>query len=158
DPTFATAEDLEMLFWLAILTALFLVFMYNHMVFGSFSSSLARSRRVPTRLSHYLFIVLLGIIVNLSIQTVGVLLINGLLIVPAATAANVSANMKQFFRRSVLIAFVVGGIGYWLSLVLSIPDPPRSPLRFGISGTIIVLSVLLFVLSMLIGPLRRLLR
>jgi len=156
DPVTATAQDIELLVGLVLLTGIFLSQLYNHMVFASFSQSLARSRRVPTRLSHYLFIVLLGIIVNLSIQIVGVLLINGLLIVPAATAANVSSNMRQFFRRSVAIALLVGAGGYWLSLVLRVPDPPRDPLRFGIGGTILVLSVLGFALSMVLRPARRL--
>ena len=156
EPTYTTIEDLELLFWLILLTAVLLYFMYNHMVFASFSSSLARSRRVPTRLSQYLFIVLLGIIVNVSIQIVGVLLINGLLIVPAATAANLSANMRQFFRRSVVLALAVGLGGYWLSLDLTMPTSGGDRLRFGHSGTIVVLSVLIFALSMLTGPLTRL--
>src|SRR5262249_55939097 len=90
EPLYTRAQDLEMLIWLILLTGALLYFLYNDMVFGSFSTSLARSRRVRTRLCQYLFIVLLGIIVNVSIQIVGVLLINGLLIVPAATAANIS--------------------------------------------------------------------
>jgi zinc transport system permease protein len=156
EPSTATAQDIELLLGLVILIGIFLCLLYNDMVFASFSPSLARSRRVPTRLAHYLFIVLLGIIVNLSIQIVGALLINGLLIVPAATAANVSTNMRQFFRRSVVIALLVGVGGYWLSLILRIPDPPREPLGFGIGGTIVVLSVLAFALSMLVRPASRL--
>jgi zinc transport system permease protein len=148
-PTDATADDIEWLFWLALLTG---VFLYNDSVFASFNTSLARSRGVRVRLCQYLFIMLLGIIVNLSIQIVGVLLINALLIVPAATAANLSRNMRQFFWFSVLTALGVAFFGYWLSLELKIPDPPREPLKFGVSGTIVVLSVLCFTASMLLGP------
>jgi zinc transport system permease protein len=153
EPGTATAPEIDLLFWLAVVTACFLMFFYNHMVFASFSPSLARSRRVPARISQYLFITLLGMIVNLSIQIVGVLLINALLIVPAATAANLSRNMRQFYRRSILLAAGVGFFGYWGSLHLQIPDPPRDPLKFGTSGVIVVLSVLLFFASML--PWRR---
>src|SRR5262249_51898762 len=71
-PTDATAQEIEWLFWLVLLTAMFLVFLYNDSVFASFNTSLARSRGVRIRLCQYLFIMLLGVIVNLSIQIVGV--------------------------------------------------------------------------------------
>jgi zinc transport system permease protein len=158
DPTLATELDLELLTWLLLLTGTFLWLGYNDMVFASFSTSLARSRGISTRLWDYGFIVLLGVIVNLCIQVVGVLLINAMLIVPAATAANWSRNMRQFFRNSVLLALLVGVLGFGISLFLQIPDPPREALRFGISGTIVVTSVLFFTLSMLTSPLSRLLR
>lgn len=152
----ATAEalDLEILIWVVVFTGIFLSVGYNGMVFTSFSTSLARSRGVQTRLFHYLFIVLLGIIVNLAINIVGVLLINAMLIVPAATAANWSRNMRQFFLRTVVLAVLSGAIGVWLSHAIRIPDPsrPNDPLKFGVSGTIIVTSVLFFILSMLTFP------
>jgi zinc transport system permease protein len=158
EPSTAQAGDLEALIWLLAVTGVFLYVGYNEMVLASFSTSLARSRGVSTRLWHYGFIVLLGVIVNLCIQIVGVLLINAMLIVPAATAANWSRNMRQFFRNSVLLAIAVGVLGLWLALNVQIPDPPRSPLTFGVSGTIVVTSVLFFVLSMLTSPLVRLVR
>src|SRR5262249_25551099 len=158
EPLYTSAKDLELLVWLIVLTGVLLCFMYNDMVFASFSTSLARSRRGRANLCPNLFIVLLGVIVNVSIQIVGVLLINGLLIVPAATAANISTNMRQFFHRAVALAVCVGLVGYWLSLIVRIPISVGDPLRLGASGTIVVLSVLVFVLSMLIGPIGRVAR
>lgn len=155
NPDTASAQDIELLLGLLVLICVFLWRLYNDMVFASFSTSLARSRRVPTRLSHYLFIVLLGIIVNLCIQIAGVLLINGLLIVPAATAANISSNMRQFFRRSVAIAVFVGIAGWWLARVLQFPTQHGPPLQFSTGGVILVLSVILFAISMMVGPLGR---
>jgi zinc transport system permease protein len=152
-PDTAGAQDIEYLVWLVLATSLFLGFFYNDMVFASFSPTLASSRRVPARLCQYLFIALLGIIVNLSIRVVGVLLINAMLIVPAATAANLCGNMRRFYRWSVALAVFIGLCGYWFSLMLRIPDPSHSePLRFGTSGVIVVFGVLLFFGSMLLKP------
>src|SRR5256885_11996549 len=50
-----------------------------------------------TTLFRSVFIMLLALVVNLCVRTVGVLLINALLIVPAATAANLSRNLRQVF-------------------------------------------------------------
>jgi zinc transport system permease protein len=155
-PDTAEAVDIEYLVWMVVATALFLVFFYNDMVFASFSPTLASSRRVPARLCQYLFIALLGVIVNLSIRIVGVLLINAMLIVPAATAANVCGNMRRFYRWSVILAVCIGFFGYWLSLDLRIPDSSSpDPLRFGTSGVIVVLGVLLFFGSMVLKPVMR---
>jgi zinc transport system permease protein len=90
------------------------------------------------------------VLVNLIIAAVGVLLINALLIVPAATAANWSRNMRQFFRRSVLLAVAAGLIGFQLSLTLTVKDPAGQSLKLGVSGLIVVVSVLLFTLSMVL--------
>ena len=69
------------------------VWRYNQLVFASFNPSLARTRADDaSRLNNYLFIVLLALIVNLSIKAVGALLINALLVVPAAAAANLVAE------------------------------------------------------------------
>ena len=151
------AEDLVLLFILALVTAGVLVWMYNDMVLTSFNPSLARSRQVRVRLCSYLFIMLLALIVNLCLKIVGALLINAFLIVPAATASLLGRNMRQLFWLTIGICLVVGVSGQWLSWELTIPDPasPREPLRFGASGIIIVLSVLLFFASMGIGPLLR---
>ncbi len=150
-------EDLVLLFGLALVTAVVLVFMYNSMVLTSFNPSLARSRQVRVRLCNYLFIMLLALIVNLCLKIVGLLLINAFLIVPAATASLVCRNMRQVFWSTIGICLLVGVSGQWLSWELTIPDPasPREPLRFGASGIIIVLSVVLFFAAMAIGPLLR---
>lgn len=137
---------------LAAATAVFLIAMYNSLVLASASPSLALSRRVPVRLSRYLFIVLLALMVNLSQQITGTLLINGLLIVPAAAAANVAGNLRQLFWLSIAIAMGVGFAGSVASWEFGNRFDPYS---IGTSGAIIVLSVIVFVLSI---PLGRLLR
>jgi zinc transport system permease protein len=152
-PWTALSRDLIIFFLLLLVTVGFLVWYYNSMVFTSFNTSLARSRRVPVRLCNYLFIALLGVIINVCLHIVGALLINGLLIVPAAAAANMSRNMKQMFWWSIVICQTVGVAGIWLSWEISLPDPVRgTPIKFGVSGTIVVLSVLVFFLSMILGP------
>jgi zinc transport system permease protein len=147
---------------LAILAAVFLVFMYNWLVLASASPSLALSRQVPVQLCRYAFVVLLAIMVNLSLHIAGTLLINGLLIVPAAAAANLAGNLRQMFWYSIAFAMAVGLLGNLLSWEISNILLSReggfgfgSGVGVGISGTVVVLSVLLFIASILIARLRR---
>lgn len=153
NPVNVTAANLAVLLVLVVATLLVLAFMYNQLVFASFNPSLARSRNVPLRLCNYLFIALLALIVNLSIKTVGVLLINGLLIVPAATAANLCRNMRQLFWTTIILSVGSAIAGQWLSSAVSIPlDSRRGNLSLGSGGIILVLGVLIFFVSMVVGP------
>jgi zinc transport system permease protein len=154
-PLGASSAELLTLFVVAVGTAGFLCLAYNSLVFTSFNESLARSRRVRVRVCSYLFIVLLAILVNVCVRTIGALLITALLIVPAATARNLARDMRQLFWLSIGLCLVAGLGGLWLSLVVEIPDRSGDPLKavqFGISGMIIVLSVLLFAGSIVVGP------
>lgn len=152
NPTSVSSWEVVLLFALALGTVVFLAVLYNWLVLASANPSLALSRRVPVRLCRYLFIVLLALMVNLSQQITGTLLINGLLIVPAAAAANLATNLRQMFWYSIVIALAVGFVGNVMSFEIS-SRFPRHPI--GISGTIVVLSVILFGISM---PLSRWLR
>lgn len=139
-------EDLIVLAGLGLITAVVMALLYNGMVLAAFNPSLARSRRVPVRLCNYLLIVLLALIVNLCLKIVGALLINALLLVPVATACNITRNMRQLFWVSTLLCLAVGILGQLLQWELQM----RTGAAAGVGGTIIVLSVVLFFLSMLV--------
>jgi zinc transport system permease protein len=151
NPLTVQSWEIIVLFLLALVIALVLLRTYNGLVLSSASPSLAHSRRIPVRRYQYLLIILLGVLVNLSLQIVGTLLINGLLIVPAAAAANVARNLRQMFWYSIALA-VAGGCG---GFVLSWEIGTRFELEVGISGTIVVLCVVFFVLAAVVGAFAR---
>jgi zinc transport system permease protein len=143
NPMLVFSADLIVLAVLTVFTALLLSRLYNYLLLTSFNSSLALSRRVPVRAVNYLFIILLALIVNLCLRFVGALLINALLIIPAATAVNLSRNMRQMFWLTIALTLLLSVGGQWLSW--EIGQGAKVPL--GISGTIVLLGVLAFVLS-----------
>ncbi len=154
DPLWVEAPEILWLLLLLVLTWAFLVTNYNTLVFASFNESLAFSRQLRVRVSRYLFIALLGLIVNLCLQVVGVLLVNALLIVPAATAGNFARNMRQLFWGAICLGLLAAWAGVALSWEVRIPDPlsPDKAIPFGQGGVIVVLNVLLFAASMVLGP------
>jgi zinc transport system permease protein len=156
DPLTVRSQDLVYLCLLLLATGVFLVWMYNDFVLASFNPSLALSRRIHIGLCNFAFIVLLALIVNLSLQTVGVLLINAMLVVPAATAANLCRNMRQLFWVTIFLCLFVGVAGEWISWNITLATSRGAqPLSFGVGGIMVVLSVLLFFASMYLGPLIR---
>lgn len=148
DPTLINTNDLLMLIGLCVATLALLMFMSNQLMFTTFNVSLARSRNVPVGLCNAAFIVLLSLIVNLSLRTVGALLINALLIVPAAAAANISRNMRQMFWISVGLSVTISWVGYLSCLEIN----HRYDWDLGQSGFIVLLAVLAFGVTMVVGP------
>jgi zinc transport system permease protein len=147
-PLFVDDADLLLLMFLMIGTIIALFLSYNSLALTSFHPSLARSRNIPVNFCNYLFVILLAFVVNLSIRAVGVLLINAMLIVPAAAAANLARDMRQLFWATMAISIGCGLIGLALSFHMRLPLGQGEPLEFGPAGLIVCLSVLVFFVTM----------
>ena len=106
-----------------VAAAFFLVVGYwflfgNNLLLLSVNPSLARSRGVKISLIEMSFVAVLAIIVAISIRLVGILIINSLLILPAATSRLTARNTAQYTFYSVLISLLCGVSGliasyYW---------------------------------------------
>lgn len=154
DPMATTSQQIVYLLILLVLTLLFLTYRYNSMVLSSFNSSLARSRRISVQLGNYLFIIFLAMTVNACLKVVGALLINALLILPAATAGNMSRTLRQFFWLSLLTSIIAGLGGFLLSATWQ-PVISGKTLPLASGGVIVVIGTLCFFFSMLLGPVFR---
>jgi zinc transport system permease protein len=150
----SAGSDLFVLVVLFVGTTLVVGGRFNQFVIASFNPSLARSRGVPIRLNSYLFIVLLALVVNLSIKAVGVLLINALLVVPAAAAANLGRNLRQVFWLTLAGSVMCGVVGLRLSDWVHVPLGGGQSLQFGPGGMIVVVCVGWFFLTMAIAAAR----
>lgn len=62
-----------------------------------------------------MFSILLALIVTISIQWIGILIINALLILPAASARNLAENMRSYHSLAVVISIISGFAGLFLS-------------------------------------------
>lgn len=87
------------------------LFLFNPLLLTAVNPQLAHSRGIRTTLVEDAFVCLVAIAVMLSIRWVGVLLINALLILPAAAARNVARSAPQHALFSVLISLLSGIVG-----------------------------------------------
>ena len=113
-----TQADLAYLLLALLVTAAAWLMLFNPLMITSVNSPLARSRGVRSRMTEYAFTILVAIAVRVSIRWVGVILINSLLILPAAASRNVARNAAGYMRLSVLISMVCGVCGLILSYYL----------------------------------------
>ena len=80
----------------------------NRLTLTAVHPQLASSRGIPVKLSQTLFTVAIAVVVTLSISSIGLLILNSLLVLPAASARNVAKNLKQYHLLSVLFALGAG--------------------------------------------------
>lgn len=144
DPVSVRAEDVVLLAAQVVVVSVVLAMIYNSLLLSGFNPSLALSRRVPVRLASYAFVMLLAVVVTLCARTVGVLLINALLVVPAAAACNVTRNLRQLFWLTMGLCLLACVAGQWVAWEAW----ARGGVRLETSGVVVLACVLLFVLSL----------
>ena len=108
-------SDLLMLAFILAGVIILWFLMFNKLFLISVNPSLAGSRSVNILAVETIFTSVIAVIVTVSIQWVGLLIINSLLVLPAAAARNVSANVRQYHLVSVLLALFSGVLGLLLS-------------------------------------------
>ncbi|MBU6295855.1 MAG: metal ABC transporter permease [Planctomycetes bacterium] len=144
DPLLIQSGQIILLTAVLAITALFMGLGFNGLVLGSFNTSLARSRAISIDWLQTGFIVLLAVVINVCLRVVGVLLINALLIVPAAIAMNLSSNLRQMFWITLATSVGLSVTGQIVSWEVQV----RYDVPVGIAGTIVTLAVLAFILTM----------
>lgn len=91
------------------------IFLFNKLLISSVNRTLARSRGINTQFVESVFAVLLALVVAVSIQWVGILIINALLVLPAAASRNISNSVKSYHFFSITISLVSGLAGLILA-------------------------------------------
>ena len=137
-----TPENIFMLAIVLICVFILWLLIFNKLLLVSINKALAKSRGVNIRLIEYLFTLIIAVIVTISIQWVGLLIINSLLILPAAAARNVAKNVRQYHVLSILIAVISGISGLILSYFFGTAT----------GATIVLVSTVFFILTFMIKP------
>ncbi len=110
-----SSSDIIMLIISFVVVLLIWFTCFNKFLLVSINHTFARSRGVNVKLYEYIFTLLVAVIVTISIQWVGILVISSMMILPAAAARNISNNIRQYHIYSVLIAVISGILGLFIS-------------------------------------------
>lgn len=127
-----TPAEILYLFITFIAIMLFWYFMFNKLNVISINKTLAKSRGINTKLIDNIFVILIAVIVMISIRWIGILLINSLLILPAAASRNVAKNMRSYHLLSIIFSMFSGIVGLILSYYWNIPTGPMIVIISGI--------------------------
>lgn len=127
----SNTEILYLLFAFIAVIA-FWYFTFNKLNVLSINTTLAKSRGVNTKLIDNIFVVLIAVIVMISIRWIGILLINSLLILPAASSRNIAKSMRSYHLLSVIFSLFSGIAGLIISYYWNIPTGPMIVITSGI--------------------------
>lgn len=113
-----TPEEIAMLAVVLAAVVLFWWLCANRLTLTAIHPQLAASRGIRVELSQTLFVVAIAVVVTLSISSVGLLILNSLLVLPGAASRNISRNLRQYHLWSVIFALVAGVGGLTVSYYL----------------------------------------
>ena len=113
-----TPEQIGMLAIVLVCVVIFWVIYSNPLTLTAIHPHLASSRGIPVKLSQTIFTTAIAVVVTLTISSVGLLILNSLLVLPAASARNVAKNLRQYHLISVIFALIAGISGLTLSYFL----------------------------------------
>ena len=136
-----TPAEIGLLAAVLFIVLIFWVLSVNRLTLTAIHPQLASSRGIPVGLSQTLFTVAIAVVVTLTISSVGLLILNSLLVLPGAAARNVAKNLRQYHGFSVLFALLAGlgglAVSYYsgcsagaaISLLLALIFAVTFPLR-----------------------------
>jgi ABC-type Mn2+/Zn2+ transport system permease subunit len=110
-----TASDLAWLVGVALLSTAATIVMFRPFLVLSFNEEKARLLGLRPRLAHALLLGLIALVIIGSFQTVGTMLVFGLLVGPPATAALLVRRVPSIM----LLAASIGVLSVWVGLIIS---------------------------------------
>ena len=119
-----TTEQLWVLGAALVGTVLLWMLCFNRFLAVSISPTLAKSHGAAVWLYDRLFVVAVAVVVMLSIRWVGLLLINAMLILPAAAARNVARSMRSYHVLALIFGLFSGVLGLTLSFCNAVATGP----------------------------------
>ncbi|KOR79692.1 MULTISPECIES: metal ABC transporter permease [Peribacillus] len=131
--------DLYVILAVGLVVALMLTLLYKELFLLSFDEEHAKASGIPYKVIHFIFIVMVALVIAASMKIIGILLVSSLMTLPVAASLRFAKGFKQMIGYSVLFGevSVIGGL--FLSYNLDLAP----------GGTIVIIAVLILILSIL---------
>ncbi len=117
------------------------ILFFNRFLLTSVNTDLAASKNIHTRLMEKLSVVIVAVIVTITIKWVGILIINSLLVLPAASARNLARSMRSYHFWAIGISLFSGVSGLIVSYYLGTAA----------GGTIVLIAAAIFFVTYVLG-------
>jgi len=135
-------EDLWLGFIIALYTIVCIVLFYRYFFITTFQAVAAQTAGIRTDWMHYFMMLLLSFAVVASLQSVGVVLVVAMLIIPASTALHISKRLPVVLWLSATIGALSAAGGLILAILLEFPPGPAMHL----------LAFMLYLSAILLSP------
>ena len=105
-----------------------LIIFFKQLLFFSFDPIGAEVNGLNTTFLNYLFLIVLSVAIVGSLQTVGIILVLSMLIIPAAAAKLVTKTFVNSIRISIVFGVTASVMGLYLSYFFNLPSGPTMSL------------------------------
>ncbi|MCD4786047.1 MAG: metal ABC transporter permease [Candidatus Eremiobacteraeota bacterium] len=134
--------DVIRLFVLGIIVLGFVIYYYRQLQFFTFDEEMAQVSNIPVKFLYYALLVILAVVIVLSVQIVGIILVSAFLIIPATVALLIGRHFLQVMLISIVVGVTSTLSGLTFSYYAGMP-----------SGAIIVVTM--FVIFSIVWLIRR---
>jgi zinc transport system permease protein len=141
-----TDVDLLLLLVIGIAITLILAWIYNALLLDSLDPAVGQVSGVRSGFVEYLFVLLLTAAIIVSLKVIGALLIEAMVVVPAAAARNLARTTRAYLTLSIVTAVIAGIGGLFISSRLLVPS----------GGAVVLAMSLLFFVTLALGWIRTL--
>ena len=117
-----------------------LILLYKELFLLSFDEEHAKASGIPYKAIHFIFIVLVALVIAASMRIVGILLVSSLMTLPVAASLRFAKGFKQMIVYSIVFGEISVMGGLFLSYELDLAP----------GGTIVMLAVLILIIAILI--------
>jgi len=117
--------------------------LFNQLLLTSLNPSLAAARGARVKLLEYIFVIIITVLTVACLKIVGAVLVEALLLIPAAAARNVISSMRGFVFLSMAIATISCFAGIMIPMEFDLPIPS--------GGAIVIVAAMFFIATTLIA-------
>jgi zinc transport system permease protein len=132
--------DLWTILIISVLVILLVVLLYKELFLLSFDEEHAKASGIAAKSVHFIFIVMVALVIAASMRIVGILLVSSLMTLPVAASIRIAKGFKQTIFLSMLFGeiSVLGGltISYYIDLAPG--------------GTIVMIAVFILIVTILL--------
>lgn len=132
-----TRSDLWTIVGISVLVLVVVIGLYKELFLLSFDEEHAKASGIPAKAIHFIFIVLVALVIAASMRIVGILLVSALITLPVAASIRIAKGFKQTIFYSILFGEISVLGGLTLSYYLDIAP----------GGTIVMIAVLILLLT-----------
>lgn len=134
--------DITLLLVITIFTVILGALFFNKLMLTGLNPILASVRGVSVVALDYMFVILIALLTVSSVKIVGAILVEALLIIPAAAARNISSSLKSFIIYSIIFSTFSATVGIILPVELNLSVPS--------GGAIIIIATIIFIITLII--------
>lgn len=136
-------QDLYVVLAVAIIVFIFLFAFFKELFVLSFDEEYAKASGLPAKWIHFLFMIVVALVIAASMRIVGILLVSSLITLPVAAAM----RMAKGFKQAIIYSIVFGELAVVIGLVSAFY------LNLAPGGTIVVTSIIILLIVILVKKL-----